>query len=730
MPRSSSRSSSSSDTGNGDRTVIQAPPVNAAPVNVSVTPAPSNKRKKRQPKHPVHDVVVYHEDDNDSWCTVTGCTYKSPGSHAGNKMAHLRSEHPDVYASTQAEWERMCGTSAGPSSSKKPKCSLDKVMMSGPALEMHSLRLVTEHGLSFEVLEYQAFKDIIAPMLDAMPKKERPTISATLTPTKISGLAARVRQKMAAEMDQRLMSMQIDGCSKRHRHFIGVNVQYIKEGETVVRTLAVEELHVRSSAENLKSVLQQILRKFDVPPKNIISVTSDNGANYLLAGKLLHLDDDAVEDVEDLDDAGDADDPEWLDVDLGTEDEAIQSVRCAAHTLQLAVSEGLGKVAEVKPIITAVRELANFLRTPTNVRQLKNAKKPLPQLDVVTRWGSTYNMLKSVASLQHFVQAVMDVSSRDRTQYILTDDQWEKVDDLLGDLFPVYTATIKLQARDLTLGQLLAIWTEAVIALKERRPPLTKAILQAMDSKSKAALYKDRERGEKQSSLFDYPAFNAAVFADPRFFSMLSPDQTEQGKEYLVNLWQKLQSRRGVEVAPEANEPEEDEAPGPGEDNAFATYLAKKNREREAAKSSSRGRSGARNRRARAGGAGGAGVQVEAPSLSGRAKVRAMIEEYDSTKPLPLKSDVLKFWESKRLIWPELYELAMIVLAIPATQVSVERLFSALRFILRPQRFALSSNNVDDIVFLHANADLVREVAQEYLSEKIAEESEEEEEMV
>ncbi|KAK3917337.1 Zinc finger BED domain-containing protein 4 [Frankliniella fusca] len=693
MPRSSSRSSSSSDTGNGDRTVIQAPPVNAAPVNVSVTPAPSNKRKKRQPKHPVHDVVVYHEDDNDSWCTVTGCTYKSPGSHAGNKMAHLRSEHPDVYASTQAEWERMCGTSAGPSSSKKPKCSLDKVMMSGPALEMHSLRLVTEHGLSFEVLEYQAFKDIIAPMLDAMPKKERPTISATLTPTKISGLAARVRQKMAAEMDQRLMSMQIDGCSKRHRHFIGVNVQYIKEGETVVRTLAVEELHVRSSAENLKSVLQQILRKFDVPPKNIISVTSDNGANYLLAGKLLHLDDDAVEDVEDLDDAGDADDPEWLDVDLGTEDEAIQSVRCAAHTLQLAVSEGLGKVAEVKPIITAVRELANFLRTPTNVRQLKNAKKPLPQLDVVTRWGSTYNMLKSVASLQHFVQAAMDVSSRDRTQYILTDDQWEKVDDLLGDLFPVYTATIKLQARDLTLGQLLAIWTEAVIALKERRSPLTKAILQAMDSKSKARL-------------------------------------TEQGKEYLVNLWQKLQSRRGVEVAPEANEPEEDEAPGPGEDNAFATYLAKKNREREAAKSSSRGRSGARNRRARAGGAGGAGVQVEAPSLSGRAKVRAMIEEYDSTKPLPLKSDVLKFWESKRLIWPELYELAMIVLAIPATQVSVERLFSALRFILRPQRFALSSNNVDDIVFLHANADLVREVAQEYLSEKIAEESEEEEEMV
>ncbi|KAE8744605.1 hypothetical protein FOCC_FOCC008734 [Frankliniella occidentalis] len=531
---------------------------------------------------------------------------------------------------------------------------------------------------------------------------------------------------MAAEMEGRLMSMQIDGCSKRHRHFIGVNVQYIKEGKTVVRTLAVEELHVRSSAENLKSVLQQILRKFDVPPKNIMSVTSDNGANYLLAGKLLHLDDDSVEDIEDLDDAADAEDPGWLDVDLGTEDEGVQSVRCAAHTLQLAVAEGLGSVPEVKPIITAVRELAHFLRTPTNARKLKAAKKPLPQLDVVTRWGSTYTMLKSVANLQHFLQAVMDVSSKERTQYILTDEQWDKVQDLLDDLFPVYTATIKLQARDLTLGQLLAIWTEAVITLKDRRSALSKAILQAMESKSKAAMYKDRARGEKLSSLFDYPAFNAAVFADPRFFSMLSPDQTEQGKQYLVDLWQKLQARRGVEVASEVNnESGENEGPGPDEDNAFATFLAKKNREREAAKSST-SRSGTRSRRSRAGGAGGTGGQVEVPS--GRAKVRAMIEEYDLTKPLPLKSDVLKFWESKKLIWPELYEVAMIVLAIPATQVSVERLFSALRSILRPQRFALSSTNVDDIVFLHANADLVREVAQEYLSEKTVGESEEEQE--
>jgi hypothetical protein len=105
-----------------------------------------------------------------------------------------------------------------------------------------------------------------------------------------------------------------------------------------------------------------------------------------------------------------------------------------------------------------------------------------------------------------------------------------------------------------------------------------------------------------------------------------------------------------------------------------------------------------------------------------------MIEEYDQlTDPIPAIINIVQWWESKTLIWPELHELALIVTAIPATQVSVERLFSALRFILRPQRFNLSSQNVDDIVFLHTNADLVREVAEGLLHETGEEQDEEEE---
>jgi len=42
----------------------------------------------------------------------------------------------------------------------------------------------------------------------------------------------------------------------------------------------------------------------------------------------------------------------------------------------------------------------------------------------------------------------------------------------------------------------------------------------------------------------------------------------------------------------------------------------------------------------------------------------------------------MTFWEEKRFVYPYLYEMAKVVHAVPATQVSVEMSFSALKLIL------------------------------------------------
>lgn len=68
---------------------------------------------------------------------------------------------------------------------------------------------------------------------------------------------------------------------------------------------------------------------------------------------------------------------------------------------------------------------------------------------------------------------------------------------------------------------------------------------------------------------------------------------------------------------------------------------------------------------------------------------------------LLLKHDVLEYWS--KIPEHRLYNLAIILLAIPFAQVSVERLFSILKFIHNPNRTMLGDVILNDIMFLNAN---------------------------
>lgn len=76
-------------------------------------------------------------------------------------------------------------------------------------------------------------------------------------------------------------------------------------------------------------------------------------------------------------------------------------------------------------------------------------------------------------------------------------------------------------------------------------------------------------------------------------------------------------------------------------------------------------------------------------------------------KRLDSGTDILKYWYNKRFSDPQLYSISNVVLSSPATQVSVERSFSALPIILRKQRFCLSADNIQNILIVRLNEDLL-----------------------
>lgn len=95
--------------------------------------------------------------------------------------------------------------------------------------------------------------------------------------------------------------------------------------------------------------------------------------------------------------------------------------------------------------------------------------------------------------------------------------------------------------------------------------------------------------------------------------------------------------------------------------------------------------------------------EVVAPAST--SVIRNILEKYyKETKMLDRKENVLQYWYKRQKTHPELYELSCVALAVPVTQVSVERLFSSLKFILHPLRMNMQASLVEDLLLVRNNA--------------------------
>jgi hypothetical protein len=69
------------------------------------------------------------------------------------------------------------------------------------------------------------------------------------------------------------------------------------------------------------------------------------------------------------------------------------------------------------------------------------------------------------------------------------------------------------------------------------------------------------------------------------------------------------------------------------------------------------------------------------------------------------KFNVLDFWRSNSE-FPTIKKIAQRVLAIPASEITEERVFSGAGYVMNPKRTLLDPENLQDIVFIHENFEL------------------------
>jgi hypothetical protein len=234
----------------------------------------------------------------------------------------------------------------------------------------------------------------------------------------------------------------------------------------------------------------------------------------------------------------------------------------------------------------------------------------------------------------------------------LSEPEWKKLLTLASILKTPYEVTIKLQSASITPGSFLKEWSALKAALR-KQPPLASPIADSME--------------QREGKLFDNDLFLAAVFVDARYRILLNEEQVERAKHGLRAVVKRIRFRTCQRLEVPSIEAGLDSSTSTDDEFEKELDCIERRRRFSAAAPPT-----------------DIDEDIEAMLTLGRIKASPFVaaERYPSGLKAATRT----------------------LTAMPVSQVSVERLFSGLKFILSDQRGALKADLVEAILFLRTNS--------------------------
>lgn len=366
------------------------------------------------------------------------CSADINGSKPYNLVSHLNTVHPGIHQSI----------------AEKQK---DKHPVKRLKLLQNIVEIVAVNGRPFKYILDSGFQSIIQNKQNKLNRagcglnlhdKDLPEVKKHL-----HEMAIGVREKIKKETRARPLALLVDIVTKNRRSIFGVSIQYIINGELKVRSIGMIELLKPHTGIYLAEIIYQRLKVYEIDLRQILTITTDNGANVLKmvndVGEILHntmgddnlappesprdscdfqsdmqTDDEISKLLSEVEELTDEDALEILFDDVLSNDKKnlltvisnhviehvglevqfnISGVKCSEHTLQLGITDALKKCArQYTNVIILCRNVAKSLRTKSTQHTFETntqGQYRTPRLDVETRWGSTYMMVSFVFNI-------------------------------------------------------------------------------------------------------------------------------------------------------------------------------------------------------------------------------------------------------------------------------------------------------------------------------------------
>lgn len=604
--------------------------------------------------------------------TTTSSASKTPTNtgKTSNVKRHLQRFHPKIYEVVNNKDIQMT------TSTRNMKCTVGQmspltsffvsnkvtVTMNSEKFKKYIIEMVVKNSIPLSFFSKPAFLG----MNGEMAAKLNVSLDRDNIRKIIIDEATHQKEELRKTLKGRFMFLKMDGCTRHRVNHFALNVRFISDSNKMVtQTLAVRDTHANHTSEYLAKLVESVLQDFEINKEQVLCIVTDNATNMLSTIDKINA--ATINNMSNEEDSSETDplitiEDEFLDdmIEEASKLFPIQHMRCVVHTLQLAIRDGL-KGRPAATMISRFRKVATSARTPKIDSIVRKHAGMGAILDQETRWGSTYMMIKRLLDLKPYLE---DLANKDVS---LTEYEWTQLTDLEALLRFPFSITKKFQAEDLTPGEFLLAWKELLYRLSQTGGLLAEGIVSSMK--------------RREELLLGNTILLAAVYIDPMNRVLLNDDQIAKGKRTLYEIAIRM---RGL-----ASESENREAQN--EDLIISSQSESSSAEEDFSKHLDRIERSTIKR---------IKMERKKPLDMEKSKFKEdffiglkEVEKYNRSSNLTI-TEVLP-------LYPQIIRnVARTITAMPPTQVSVERLFSALRIIKSDLRASMKEDLAEAVLFL------------------------------